>query len=99
MRPSFVRATRTPGSARRWARLQWGGVPGAHGAEDGGEQRGPGVVMAHAPGAEFAAGGVHQRHRHRKVPGRGDVGAEAPVGLAADDERLQGREDGGVALV
>ena len=48
------------------------------GAEDGGDQRGLGVGVVDASGAELAAGGVDERQQHRQMPGGGDVGAELP---------------------
>jgi hypothetical protein len=60
-----------------------------HRAEDGGDERPLGIGLSDVPGAELAAGGVHERHDDRQVPGGGDVGAEGAVGLAALDERVE----------
>jgi hypothetical protein len=68
------------------------------GAEDRGDERRLGIGVGHVPGVQFSAGGVRERHEHREMPGGRDVAAECAVGLPALDQRLQRREDGGVAI-
>ena len=58
-------------------------------AEHAGDQRGLGVGLADATGAELPARGMDERHEHRQVPRRRDVGAEGACGLAALDERRE----------
>src|SRR4051812_47720699 len=70
----------------------------AEGAEDRGDQRRAGGGFVDAAGAELSAGGVHQRQQHREMPGGGNAGTEAPVGLAALDQRVEPVEHGSVPV-
>ena len=54
---------------------------GAECAENGRHQRRLGVGLGQAPGLEFGAARVDERHDHRQVPHGGDVGAEVAGGL------------------